>query len=134
MNVRSQLVYVSTAILFALGLLGLANPFFTAKMLGLEIADVRGISQVRATFGAMHLALGGLVLRGAVRRAGAPAILGAAALLVGAVAAARLLSVVIDGAVTLLNVLFLLSEIVALAGILLAWFDARRPQEAGPNP
>jgi len=136
MNVRSQLPFVSAAILLLLGLLGLVNPHFTARMLGLEIVDVRGLSQVRATFGAMYLALGGLVLRGAMRRTGAGprAVLGAAALLVGAVAAARLLSVVVDGALTLVNLVFLLGEVVALVGILLAWFDARQPQETGPNP
>ncbi len=131
MNVRSQLIYVSAAIVFALGLLGLVNPFFTARMLGLEIVDVRGLSQLRATFGGMHLALGALVLRGAMGRPGSGALLGATALLIGAVAAGRLLSMVVDGALTLLNVVFLLSELVALAGILLAWFDQKRgPQEA----
>jgi hypothetical protein len=131
MNVRSQLIYVSAAITFGLGLLGLVNPIFTASMLGLDIVDPRGLSQVRATFGMLHLALGALIVRGSLQRPGAGAYLKVTALLVGAVAVGRLLSIVLDGALTLLNLLFLVSETVALAGIVLAWLD---PERRRPNP
>jgi hypothetical protein len=116
MNVRSQLIYVSAAITFGLGLLGLVNPIFTASMLGLDIVDPRGLSQVRATFGMLHLALGALIVRGSLQRPGAGAYLKVTALLVGAVAVGRLLSIVLDGALTLL---------------VLAWLD---PERRRPNP
>ena len=120
MNVRSKLVYVAAAITFALGLAGLVNPRFTARLLGLEIVDPRGLSQVRATFGALHLALGAVILRGTLGRPGARSYLRAGALLIGAVFVGRLVSILVDGTVGVLNVLFLLSEGVALAGVLLA--------------
>ena len=126
MNVRSQLIYVSAAITFGLGLLALVNPIFTASMLGLDIVDPRGLSQVRATFGMLHLALGAIVVRGSLPRPGAGVYLRVAALLIGAVAVGRLLSIVLDGAMTLLNLLFLISETVALAGVVLAWLDPER--------
>ncbi|MCO5173249.1 MAG: DUF4345 domain-containing protein [Trueperaceae bacterium] len=131
MNVRSQLIYVSAAITFGLGLLGLVNPIFTANMLGLDIVDPRGLSQVRATFGMLHLALGALIVRGSLQRPGAGVYLRATALLIGAVAVGRLLSIALDGALTLLNLLFLVSETVALAGVVLAWLD---PERRRPNP
>lgn len=120
MNWRSRLVYVAAAVPLALGLFGLINPVFTARVLGLEVGALRGLSQVRGTFGAMHIALGTLILLGTLPRPAAPTYLRAAALLVGAVIVGRLLSVVIDGAFTVLNVLFLLSEVAVLAGVLLA--------------
>lgn len=129
MNPRSRLIYLAAGIVLTLGVLGLVNPFFTARMLGLEVADPRGVSQMRATFGALHLALGALVLRGAVPRRGSGAYLKAAALLVGAVVVGRLASMLVDGVFTLLNLTFLGSETVALAGIALALFDQR--QRAG---
>ncbi|MBX3141345.1 MAG: DUF4345 family protein [Trueperaceae bacterium] len=131
MNVRSQLIYVSAAITFGLGLLGLVNPIFTANMLGLDIVDPRGLSQVRATFGMLHLALGALIVRGSLQRPGAGVYLRVTALLIGAVAVGRLLSIALDGALTLLNLLFLVSETVALAGVVLAWLD---PERRRPNP
>jgi len=133
-NVKSQLVYVAAAITFTLGLLGLVNPLFTARMLGLEVVAMVGLSQVRATFGAMHLALTALIMRGTMQRAGAVYYLRSSALLVGAVLVGRLLSIFIDGAFTLLNLLFVVSEGVALAGILLALLDPeRRSQTAEPR-
>lgn len=126
MNPRTQLIYVSAAITFGLGLLGLVNPIFTATMLGLDIVDPRGLSQVRATFGMLHLALGALIVRGPLPRPGAGVYLRVSALLVVAVAVGRLLSIALDGAVTLLNLLFLASETVALLGIVLAWLDPGR--------
>ncbi len=126
-------MYVAVVITFALGLAGLVNPHFTARLLGLDVVDPRGLSQVRATFGALHLALGAVILRGTLRRPGARSYLRAGALLVGAVFAGRLLSVLVDGVVTLVNVLFLLSEGVALTGVLLALLGAGRPRP-GPRP
>lgn len=134
MNLRSQLIYVAAAITFTLGLLGLINPFFTARMLGLEVVDLRGLSQMRATFGAMHLALGALILRGALPRPGARSYLRAAALLIGAVVAGRLVSIVADGAFTILNVAFLVSESVAVGGVLLALFDPERRAQSVEAP
>lgn len=135
MNVRSQLIYVAAALTFGLGLLGTVNPLVTARLLGLEVVDLRGLSQVRATFGLLHMALGAVIVRGSLRRPGSETYLSAAALLIGGVVVGRLLSIVVDGAFTLLNVLFLVGEAVALAGIVIARLDAgrRRPDGSAPT-
>lgn len=126
MNLRSWLLYLAVAITMGLGLLGLLNPRFTAHLLGLEVLEPRGLSQVRATFGALHIALGAVIAVGASKRPkSSGAYLRIAALLVGAVALGRFLSIVIDGLFGVTNLLFLASEIVVLVGVVLAGFSGR---------
>lgn len=126
MKLRSWLLYLAVAITLGLGLLGLLNPVLTAHLLGLEVLEPRGLSQVRATFGALHIALGAVILIGASRRPrSAGAYLRVAALLVGAVALGRFFSIVIDGAFGVANLLFLGSELVVVAGVALAGWGGR---------
>ncbi len=126
MKLRSWLLYLAVAITLGLGLLGLLNPLFTAHLLGLEVVEPRGLSQVRATFGALHIALGAVILVGASKRPRfAAAYLRVAALLVGAVLLGRFLSIVIDGAFEFANLLFLASELVVVVGVVLAAWDRR---------
>ncbi len=133
---RRQLAYLAAAVVIITGLLGLVNPLLAVRLYGLEVIDPRGISQVRATFGGLYLALGGMLLWAATPRATSAAnavgrpYLRAAALLVGCVAAGRLLSMVIDATVTPLNLLFLAFELAVCVLSLLASASGRRSQAA----
>lgn len=123
---RRQLAYLAATVVIITGLLGLVNPLLAVRLFGLEVFEPRGISQVRATFGGLYLALGGMLLWAATPRASAAAnavgrpYLRAAALLVGCVAAGRVLSIVIDGVLTPVNLLFLAFELAVCVLSLLA--------------
>lgn len=128
---RRQLAYVAAGVAVVSGLLGLLNPLLAVSLYGLEVVEPRGLSQARATFGGLYLALGGMRLWAATPRpgdgGGARPYLRAAALLVGSVAAGRLLSIVIDGVVSPLNLLFLAFEVAVCVLSLLASAPTRRP-------
>ncbi len=128
---RRQLAYISAAITMAIGLLGLLNPALTVRMLGLEVVDPRGFSQARGTFGGLYLALGAMILWAVSARSAGPTFLRAAAVLVGATALGRLASILIDGAVTPLNLLFFAIETTVAVVTLLASFGV---SEAPPRP
>lgn len=129
---RRQLAYIAAGVVIIAGLLGLVNPLLAVRLYGLDVFDPRGTSQVRATFGGLYLALGGMLLWAATPRASAAAsavgrpYLRAAALLVGCVAAGRVLSIVIDGVLTPLNLLFLAFELAVSVLSLLASTPARQ--------
>ncbi len=123
---RRQFAYLAAGVVILTGLLGLVNPLLAVRLYGLEVVEPRGISQVRASFGGLYLALGGMLLWAATPRAstagnaaGRP-YLRAAALLVGCVAVGRVLSIVIDATVTPLNLLFLAFELAVCVLSLLA--------------
>jgi hypothetical protein len=120
---RRQLAYLAAALTLGLGLLGLLNPALTVRLLGLEVVDPRGFSQARATFGAMYLALGGVIVWAVSARGAHPVYLRLPGLLIGALALGRLLSIVIDGVVTPLNLLFFVMEGASAAFVMLASFD-----------
>lgn len=120
---RRQLAYLAAALTLGLGLLGLLNPILTVRLLGLEVVDPRGFSQARATFGALYLALAGVIVWAVSARGSHPAYLRVPALLIGALALGRLLSIIIDGVVTPLNLLFFLTEAACAAVVTLASFD-----------
>lgn len=117
---RRRLAYISAAIIVGLGLLGLLNPALAVRVLGLEIVDPRGFSQARATFGGLYLALGAMMMWAVTARSSGPLFLRAAAVLVGATALGRLASILIDGAVTPLNLLFFALEAAVAVITLLA--------------
>ena len=129
---RRQLAYIAAAITLALGLLGLLNPALSVRMLGLEIVDPRGFSQARATFGAMYLTMAAVIVWAVSTRGSHAAYLRVPALLMGALALGRLLSIIIDGVVTPLNLLFFLVEAASAAVVMLASFD--RGPTYSPSP
>lgn len=130
---RRQLAYIAAGLALALGLLGLLNPALTVRLLGLEILDPRGFSQARATFGTLYLALGGVIVWAVSARGAHPAYLRVCALLLTSLALGRLLSIVIDGVVTPLNLLFFVTETAAATVVVLAAFD-RGGSVAGATP
>jgi len=130
---RRRLAYVSAAITMGLGLLGLLNPALAVRILGLEVVDPRGFSQARGTFGGLYLALGAMILWAVTARSAGPLFLRAAAVLIGATSLGRLASILIDGAVTPLNLLFFAVESAVAVITLLASFgltDQRPPASA----
>jgi len=134
---RRQLAYIAAALTLALGVLGLLNPALAVRLLGLEVVDPRGFSQARATFGAMYLALAGVIIWAVSARGSHPAYLRVPGLLIGALALGRLLSIIIDGVVTPLNLLFFVIEAATAAVVVLASFDRGGAGPAGstlPGP
>lgn len=129
---RRNLAYVSAAITMGLGLLGLLNPALAVRVLGLEVVDPRGFSQARGTFGGLYLALGAMILWAVTARTAGPLFLRAAAVLIGATALGRLASILIDGAVTPLNLLFFAVESAVTVVTLLASFGLAEKRAAPP--
>lgn len=135
MNLRAHLVYVSAGVTLTLGLLGLLNPALTVRLLGLELVDPRGLSQARATFGALHVTLGAVLLWAAAKRSVPASYLWLSTMLLASIAVGRLLSILIDGAVTFPNLAFLASEAVVTAGAAVAaWDRSRQPVGTSASP
>ena len=124
---RRQLAYIAAALTLGMGLLGLLNPALVVRLLGLEIVEPRGFSQARATFGALYLALAGVIVWAVSAKGSHSAYLRVPALLIGALALGRLLSIIIDGVVTPLNLLFFVVEAASAAVVMLASFDRSPP-------
>lgn len=120
------LAYIAAGIVTVLGIVSLVQPVFVASLFGLVAVEPRGLSQVRGTFGALYMALGGIILYGALRPVRGARALIIGATLVGAVAAGRLMSIVVDQAAGVLNILFLLSELAVVLMIVAALFAKPR--------
>ena len=125
MTTRTQLAYLAAVLTLVVGLLALLNPLLAARLLGLEVVLPRGISEVRSGYGALSLALAGLMLWALPQRPKSAALLRTLALLVAAAAFGRLASMAIDGALGILNLVFLVLQ-AAVAGALL-WASGERP-------
>jgi hypothetical protein len=97
MSLRSQLAYLAAGLILILGLLGLLNPVLTLRLTGLEVAEPRGLGQARALFGALFLTMGGFMLWALSTRPRARSILRFTAFLWLASALGRLLSLILDG-------------------------------------
>ena len=139
MSNRTRLAYLAAVITLAFGLLALVLPEWLVLALGLELSVARpwGISEVRAVFGALFIALGVAMLWGVARRPKpfAYAYLRLAALLWLAAAGGRLFSIVLDGALLPMNFLALGIELLVGIPTLIASFEAtRRGDVTEPNP
>lgn len=124
-SVRTTLAYVAAALVVAAGLLALLNPLVAVRVLGLEVIEPRGLSEVRANYGAFLLVLGGALLWAIpTRPRGAPWLRVAGVTFLGA-AVGRGLSVVLDGVFTPLNLVMLAATAFVGAVTLLASFQRR---------
>jgi hypothetical protein len=103
MTTRTQIAYVATGIVLVLGLLSLFNPVLAGRLLGYAIVAPRGLSELRATYGAMFVTMAALLLWALPLRPRAGLIVRAMALLWAGAAAGRLASMAIDGLLTLGN-------------------------------
>jgi len=128
-SARTTLAYVGAAGLVAVGLLALLNPLVTVRLIGLEVIDPRGLSEVRAAYGAGLLAMGGAMLWAIPTRPRSISWLRFAGLLWSAAAAGRIVSVVLDGVWTPLNLVFVLGAVYLAVVFVLAGFQ-RTPKAA----
>ena len=112
MTVRTQLAYLAAGITLVLGLLSLLNPLLAVRLLGLEVLEPRGLSEIRATYGALFTVMGGVMFWAVPTRPRNSSWLRFAGILWLGAAAGRILSIVIDGVVTPFNLLSLALELV----------------------
>ena len=124
MTPRTQLAYLAAALTLVVGLLALLNPLLAARLLGLEVVIPRGISEVRSGYGALSLALAGLMLWAIPKRPKSAALLRTMALLVAAAAFGRLASVAIDGVASVVNLVLLVLQTMVAAALL--WASGER--------
>lgn len=127
MSLRSQLAYLAAGLTLVLGLLGLLNPILTLRLIGLEVAEPRGLGEARALYGAMFLMMGGFMLWALSTRPRARGVLRFAASLWLASALGRLLSLILDGPLSLGGILLLAFDLVVGTGAFLGSSELSRP-------
>lgn len=125
MTTRTQLAYAAAGVVLVLGLLSLFNPVLAVRLLGLELVAPRGLSEVRATYGALFVTMGALLLWALPQRPRAAAVVRAMGILWAGAAAGRVASMAIDGILTVGN-FGSLAIAVAVAGLLL-WGSFEMP-------
>lgn len=128
MSVRTQLAYLAAALTIVVGLLALLNPLLAIRLVGLDVVEPRGLSEVRATYGALFVLMGAVMLWAIPTRPRSSIWLRFAGLLWSAKALGRVLSVAIDGVITPFNLLALAIEILIGAATLVASFQTPRPR------
>jgi hypothetical protein len=119
MSLRSQLAYLAAGLTLVLGLLGLLNPILTLRLTGLEVIEPRGLGQARALFGALFLTMGGFMLWALSARPRAGGVLRFAAFLWLASALGRLLSLLLDGPLSVGSLLLLAFDLAVGTGAFL---------------
>ena len=103
MTTRTQLAYAAAGVVMLLGLLSLFNPVLATRLLGLEIVAPRGLSEVRATYGALFVTMAVLLLWALPQRPRGAIVVRAVGLLWAGAAAGRIASMAIDGTVGPVN-------------------------------
>lgn len=103
MSIRTQLAYFGSLITLGLGLAFLVYPLGLVLLIGLDITQPRGLSEIRATYGAMFSIMGAMMLYGTMRRPKTAMYLRFASYLWLATFAGRLFSMIIDGVWTPMN-------------------------------
>ena len=128
MTTRTQLAYAAAGVVLLLGLLSLFNPALATRLLGLEIVAPRGLSEVRATYGALFVTMAALLLWALPLRPRGGIVVRAMGLLWAGAAAGRVASMAIDGIVTIGNV----GALVLALGVaaLLVWGSLETPPTA----
>jgi hypothetical protein len=129
MTTRTQLAYAAAGVVLVLGLLSLLNPWLAARMLGFELAAPRAVSEVRATYGALHVTMAALLLWAIPLRPRAGLVVRVAGILWAGGAAGRVASLVIDGVIGPVNLGLLLVQLAVAA--VLVWVSFETPPSAG---
>jgi hypothetical protein len=130
MLTRTRLAYLAAGLTLLLGLLSLFNPLLSARLIGVELLAPRGLSEIRATYGALFVAMGAAMLWAAPGDRRTSAWLRLPGMLWVAAALGRILSMSLDGAVTIGNILILVFELLVGLMALAASFgnDADTPE------
>ena len=135
---RTRLAYVSAAIVLVLALLAFLNPWLMVRVVGFELVEGRGLSEMRATYGAFFIVMAGVLLWAIPNRpAGKPYLRFGGLLWLGA-AVGRIASMIIDGALLPFNFAALAVELVIAVPLLLAGFQRSHSVvgtfDADPSP
>lgn len=125
MTTRTQLAYAAAGVVLVLGLLSLLNPWLAARLLGFDLATPRAVSEVRATYGAMHVTMAALLLWAIPLRPRAGLVVRMIGFLWAGAAAGRAASLVIDGGVGPFNLGLLLVQLAVAA--VLVWASYETP-------
>jgi hypothetical protein len=128
MTTRTQLAYAAAGVVLLLGLLSMFNPALATRLLGLEIVAPRGLSEVRATYGALFVTMAALLLWALPLRPRGGIVVRAMGLLWAGAATGRVASMAIDGIVTIGNGAALVLAVVVAA--LLVWGSLETPPTA----
>lgn len=129
MTVRTQLAYLAAGITLVLGLLSLLNPLVAVRLLGLEVLEPRGLSEIRATYGALFTVMAGVMFWAVPTRPRNSAWLRFAGILWLGSAAGRILSIILDGVLTPFNLLSLALELGVGIGAVLGSLERPSPKE-----
>lgn len=131
MTTRTQLAYAAAGVVLLLGLLSLFNPGLATRLLGLEIAAPRGLSEVRATYGALFVTMAALLLWALPQRPRGAIVVRALGLLWAGAAAGRVASMAIDDILTVGN--FAILAVAAVVAVLLVWGSLETPPTAAES-
>ena len=123
MTTRTQLAYAAAGVVLVLGLLSLLNPWLAARLLGFELAAPRAVSEVRATYGALHVTMAALLLWAIPLRTSAGPVVRVAGILWAGAAAGRAASLVIDEVFGPVNLALLLVQLAVAAVLVWASFE-----------
>ena len=130
---RTQLAYFAALFTLVVGVLSLINPLLMVRLVGLEVVEPRGLSTMRATFGLLYVSVAVALVWGLVTRPkGKPWVL-AASFFWLVTALGRLLSLLlIDFAITPLNLVLVGVEL--LAGLLALFAGLEIPKDQRLEP
>lgn len=131
---RTRLAYVATIVMLLFALLSFFNPWLMVRVLGFELLEGRGLSEMRATYGALFIVMSGVLLWALPNRLRGAAYLRFAGFLWLGAAAGRLASMIIDGALLPFNFLALAVELFIGVPLLLAGFQTPRVKVLKPEP
>ncbi|MEX2502967.1 MAG: DUF4345 family protein, partial [Trueperaceae bacterium] len=97
-SVRTTLAYAAALTLVGFGLTSLLNPWIAVRLIGLDIVEPRGLSEIRAVYGGLLTALGGAMVWAIPTRPRSRGWIRLAAVVFAAAATARVASVLLDAA------------------------------------
>jgi Domain of unknown function (DUF4345) len=119
MSIRTQLAYLAAILTLGLGIASLVIPLNMVLLVGFDIIQPRALSEMRSTYGAMFAVMGAIMLYAIPTRPRTALYLRFAGFLWLGAAAGRLLSMIIDGVLTPVNVAGLALELLVGVGALL---------------
>ncbi len=128
MTTRTQAAYAAAGVVLLLGLASLFNPLLAARLLGFELVAPRAFSEVRATYGALHVTMAALLLWAIPLRPRRALVMRVLGLLWAGAAVGRLASSLIDANWTLSGFVVLLAQLAVAA--VLVWASLEVPPPA----
>jgi hypothetical protein len=128
MSPRTQFAYLATAVVLIYGLLALFNPALAARLAGFELIALRGVSEVRASYGALYVTMATLLFFYLPMRPRGVLLVRGMGILLAGMAFGRAFSMLIDGAMTFGNAGWLLASSAVAVAFISAGFE-KLPQK-----